>query len=771
MRELKELRSREHLYRRILETAREGIWQVDQEGRTTMVNASVAKMLGYREDQLIGCTMFEFMEDESAQTAKDFFLRRGRSDSQRTYRFIRKDGAQIWTLLSIFPEFSAKGRFRGAFALVTDITETQRARAALNQSKQQYQAVVETQNEIICRYTPDTTLLFANDAMVRHMGLAQKSLLTRPWIGWVHPDDRSAVLSLHAAPDPDHPFRTIEFRLIHADGEYRWLQWTAREISSETNLGREFQGIGWDITEKIRAEEELRAGQERLRMAQRMTGIGMWDWNMQTNEIYWSEEAHQACKLSPGPEHMNFERFLQRVHTEDRDAVLGALQTSLHQNQLYQEEFRFHGDAEDYHWLEVIGNVVHDEMDRPVRIIGFLQDITTRKQAEEERRALESQVQHGQKLESLGILAGGIAHDFNNILTGILGNAELAVSEISSENPARQNLEEIRIASMRAADLCRQMLAYSGKGRFLIATVDLGHLVREMSEILSVSLSKKVQLVYDFAAGLPAVQADATQLRQIVMNLITNASEAVGDQPGQIRIRIHPVECNAADFDDTVLGETLPAGTYVSLSVSDTGCGMDEETKARIFDPFFTTKFAGRGLGLAAVLGIVRGHHGAIRLSSVPGKGTTFEVLLPAAKTSAAPDVQTATPPHPWTSTGRVLLADDEPTVRQVGKRMLETLGFEVTLAENGQEALQAVQTAAPPFAAIILDLSMPELDGKEALHAIRTFDTATPVLLSSGYSETELLTAEDPHADFLPKPYQRDALTAKLRRLLESTE
>ncbi|MCD6326570.1 histidine kinase, partial [bacterium] len=256
-------------------------------------------------------------------------------------------------------------------------------------------------------------------------------------------------------------------------------------------------------------------------------------------------------------------------------------------------------------------------------VLAAIRDVT-------ERRRLESQMQHAQKLKSLGVLAGGIAHDFNNLLMTILGNADLAMSDLLPSSPARQNIGEVLKASRRAADLCKQMLAYSGKGKFIVRPLDLSVTAKEMSELLRISLSKKATLSFNFSPELPFVMADATQIRQIIMNLVTNASEAIGDQIGAIRLSTDFLECDRSFLDEAYLAADIPEGLYVTLEVSDTGKGMDKETLDKIFDPFFTTKFTGRGLGLAAVLGIVRGHKGTLSVHSGKGRGTTFKILLPA---------------------------------------------------------------------------------------------------------------------------------------------
>jgi two-component system cell cycle sensor histidine kinase/response regulator CckA len=418
-------------------------------------------------------------------------------------------------------------------------------------------------------------------------------------------------------------------------------------------------------------------------------------------------------------------------------------------------------------WLDLTAFPLKDAEGRVTGVIEHVKDVTARVQAEEEGRRLEAQVLHVQKLESLGVLAGGIAHDFNNLLMGILGNADLALQEMSPVAPGRAFLLEIEKASRRAADLCRQMLAYSGKGRFVVEPIDLSELVEEMAHLLQVSVSKKAVLRVHFASGLPPVMADATQLRQVIMNLITNASEAIGDRSGVISIATGLMECDRAYFRGSVLDENLPEGAYAFLEVTDTGVGMTPETLARIFDPFFTTKFQGRGLGLSAVLGIVRGHRGAVKVYTEPGKGSTFKVLLPAAR-EALPlrRGKPAAPSAAGTPGGAtVLLADDDPTIRSVGKAMLEKLGYAVLLARDGTEALEIFRSRARDVGAVLLDLTMPSMDGEECFRELRRIRGDVRVILSSGYNEQEVVQRFTGKglAGFIQKPYVMAALRDRL--------
>lgn len=411
-------------------------------------------------------------------------------------------------------------------------------------------------------------------------------------------------------------------------------------------------------------------------------------------------------------------------------------------------------------WLQTVKRPIIDENGFAEQLLGVATDISDRKKAEEERVKLETQIQHSQKLESLGILAGGIAHDFNNLLMGIVGNADLLLMDLEEHSPHRKKAKHIKAASRRLAELTNQLLAYSGRGAFLIDRVNLSQITDEMVNLLNTIISKKAVLHFNFPRELPTIKADVTQIRQIVMNLITNASDALGKESGEIFLNTGTVEIDN-DFDKKLkLIEKVKPGNYVFLEVRDTGCGMEQETLSKIFDPFFTTKFIGHGLGLAAVLGIVRSHKGSLSVDSVKDKGTSIKIFFP-----TADDENTANPgsavPILHTSlskrkTKHILIVDDEITMRSVTKTMLEKFDYGASLATNGNEALIQLRDNIDSFAAVLLDINMPEKDGRETLIEIRKLSKSIPVILTSGYTALDA-TKDFPAGSFsafIQKPF-----------------
>jgi PAS domain S-box-containing protein len=452
-----------------------------------------------------------------------------------------------------------------------------------------------------------------------------------------------------------------------------------------------------------------------------------------------------------------------------RDRFLQALEDSGGDLQHYEVCLR-HKDGSRV-WAEVNSQYYFDDRGEIAGVEGNVRNINERKKARQESDELIGQLQQAQKMESIGVLAGGIAHDFNNLLVAIMGNAELAMLDASEKGETRHYLEQIFKASCRGADLVGQMLAYSGQGRFAMGEQDLNTLIQDISELLASVIGKQVQLDQMLMQDLPKVYGDKNQLTQLIMNLMTNASESLQGRPGSICLSTGIRAMCREDFSSMYMPSDLADGDYVFVEVKDSGCGMDDETLARIFDPFFTTKESGSGLGLAALLGIVRGHHGTLAVNSQPGEGSCFTIYFPAL-TATGPgiaalpgDVATASP------RGTVLVVDDEEAVLEVSARMLESDGIRVLTACDGEQGVEMFRRHARDIAVVLLDLTMPVMSGEQAFHAIRAIRDDIPVLLSSGFSETEAVSrlSEYGLAGFVRKPYTRDTFLGEIHRHLPS--
>ncbi|MFO1487547.1 MAG: PAS domain S-box protein [Verrucomicrobiota bacterium] len=411
------------------------------------------------------------------------------------------------------------------------------------------------------------------------------------------------------------------------------------------------------------------------------------------------------------------------------------------------------------------------EFDGERFIMTFISDVTERNRIADEKLHIQRKLEETAKLESLGVLAGGIAHDFNNILTGILGNTEVAQQQLPKGSPLHPCLTDVITACLRASDLCKQMLAYAGKGRFILQHSDLSALVRETTSLIRLSISKKTSLHLELADGLPRVEIDESQIRQVVMNLVINASESFGDKAGDIHIRTGRAR-GATDGSGTLMiAHEGAADDFAYLEVEDNGCGISPENLKRIFDPFFTTKFVGRGLGLAAVQGIVRSHKGMLGVQSKVGQGTKFRLLLPCALTTVTESPAPPAAPASITRSGRILLVDDEPIVLITSRRILEHAGYQCLTANTGSEAVQLLSTTPDHIDLVVLDLTMPGISGGKTYELMRELRPHLKVILSSGYNENEAIAqfGDGELAGFLPKPVSAQLLLNMVNTALSS--
>ncbi|MCX5752378.1 MAG: PAS domain S-box protein [Candidatus Krumholzibacteria bacterium] len=521
-----------------------------------------------------------------------------------------------------------------------------------------------------------------------------------------------------------------------------------------------------DITERRLGEDALRTSEKRYRQLIEMLQEGIWTIDSDARTTFVNPRL--AEMLGYTVEEMlgkHLFSFMDDRWAEECKRLLDRRLRGIEE----EHDFEFIRKDGRRIFVRIKTAPIADENGVIVGAIAGVEDQTERKRSEDERRLFEARLRESQKLESLGILAGGVAHDFNNILLAIQGNLEFAVASLPPEAPARESLSEVERAAKRAADLCRQLLAYSGKGRFAIGSLNLSRAIEETARMLAVSISKKAELRLDLASDIPLVEADATQIQQVIMNLIVNASEALGEENGVIAVSAGTMECDRACLDGMINGERLPEGRYVFFEVADTGCGMDEETQRKICDPFFTTKSAGRGLGLPVILGVMRGHGGAIRIRSERGKGTMFRLVFPVSTSTVEQIDESPAPVADWRGSGTMLLVDDEEMVRAVAKRMLEQLGFSVLLATNGAEAIEIFRASLGTIACVVLDLTMPRMDGIETLAALRAISSDVKVILSSGYSEHEISKrfAGKGFSGFIEKPYRISELGDRLRNVL----
>lgn len=774
------LRRSETRYRELFDNARDLICSFDPEGRLTAVNHAFREVLGYEPDDLVGTRFGSIIPEEYREQIREKMRLKleGQTDITRhEIEVFAKDGRRV-PIEVVSRGIREDGAVVGIQAIGRDVTDRWLAEVALRKSEERFRKMVEDSAIPIAINTYDGHTVYFNHKFMEIFGYTVEDIPDiERWWALAYPDEdyRREVQAVwtDAIREADRTGREMapqEWRVTCKDGSVRDVEF------KYTPMADQWVVVFHDVTERREAERALRENERMLATLMRnLPGMAYRckndsDWTM----VFVSEGCLALCGYSSEDLLDNYKvSYADLIYPDDRHLVWSSVQQGVSGFVPYQMEYRIVAKSGEVKWVWEQGCGVYDTHGLLLALEGFIADITERRRAQEESRKLEAQVLQAQKLESMGILAGGIAHDFNNLLMAILGNADLALTDLSPVSPARDSIREIETASRKAADLCRQMLAYSGKGRFVVKAVNLNDLVQEMAHLLHISISKMAVLKFNFDKNLPSIHADATQMRQVVMNLLTNSSEAIGDRSGVIAISTGHRRCVPADFAASYLKEELPEGDYVYLEVADTGCGMDEDTLKRLFDPFFTTKFQGRGLGMAAVLGIVRGHCGAIAVKSEPGRGTTFTIWFPAVKEAGDSEGVSSGAPQEWRGQGTVLIVDDEETLRRVGQRMLERFGFEVVTAEDGEQALELFRQSPDRFVCVILDLTMPRMDGEEAHRRMKEIRGDVPVILSSGYNEQEVISrfVGQGLAGFIQKPYQAGDLMEKIREILSRSK
>lgn len=655
-----------------------------------------------------------------------------------------------------------RGEVVGITGAAVNITERKKTEQALAASEVRFRRIVETAAEGIMIQDAGGAITFANRRFAEMLGYRVEELLGKRSFDYLDPDDEHrGRLSFESRKYGDTLLR--DFRFHRRDGASVWCTIAGSALRGD---GGQFLGVlamVTDITQRKQAEMALQESEAHMRMALDAGRMGIWDWDMVRGETHWNDRQFSCLGLQRGSCKPDFETWSARIHPEDLPRVKDELEHARKERTLYRSEHRVVWPDQSIHWIEARGQYFYDAQGKAVRMRGVMADITDRKQTEEA-------LLHRQKLESVGLLAGGIAHDFNNLLAGILGGASYVRDILPETHPATPMLKVVEQASERAALLTRQLLAYSGRGRFVLEKLDLAALVRDTCELIRASIPKSVTLVNGTAPDVPPIIGDPGQMQQLIMNLLINAGEAIGEgNHGIVRVHTGFRDVSADEVQTQFRAYDITAGRYVVLEVTDNGCGMDQATLSRIFDPFFTTKFTGRGLGLAAAQGIVSGHRGAMEVRSAPARGTTFRILFPAASRElpVEPPGQAAT--ESARHHGIVLVVDDEDIVRRTVTASLERAGFTVLQASSGVEAIQVFSERSREISLVVLDMSMPEMGGAEVLRELRAWRSKFPVLVYSGFSESEVSRKFEglEVSGVLQKPFTSKQLTRRVEEIL----
>lgn len=755
---------------------------LDADQRILAVNEAMARALGKEPASLLNQPCYRVVHGTDAPPTSCPFLPMTATRSAQVSEMLEPNMGGLFRV-SVVPVLDQSGKVTAALHSARDITEQRATEDALRESERHYRLLAEGTSDVIWTLDLDGRFTYVSPSVEKLRGYTPEEVLQQTLQEAVCPGSLEVCLhgleyvSTAATTSDEPPQQPVEVEQPCKDGTTVWTEVVAQPILDDEGKAVGILGASRDITARRRAEELLRESEEKYRTlvenSHDLVYIYRGDRCIFANRRVLEVTGYTEDEIAEMD-------IFSVVHPDDRDRLrdYGA-------KRMRGEEAppgysaRIVDRTGKTHWMEFSVKLI-TFLGQPA-VMGVARDITDRVKAEDERIEMERRFQHMQKLESLGVLAGGIAHDFNNLLMAMMGHLDLALEDAPVDSEVYFHVAEAERTAHRAAELTRQMLAYSGRGHFRLEPVDLNELVREMEHLLRSSISKNATFNMDLEEPLPPLLADPAQLEQIFLNLVVNASEALGSERGEIRLATGLVDADRAYLTRCRPECRVRPGRYVFLEVTDTGVGMDAETQQRLFEPFFTTKFTGRGLGLAAVMGIVRGHDGTLLVDSEPGRGTTIRVLLPPSRLSLeqAPSGERRETAAPRTGAqevstrprGKILVVDDEEAVRTVAVRMLGRLGFDALVAADGEDAVSLVASGTEEVACVILDLTMPKLGGLATYQKLRSLRPDLAVILSSGYEQSEcgsLPEGETPR--FLQKPYSLDQLRTELTEALRNS-
>ena len=749
----------------IFDHAALGIAQISLDGSWLRVNHRYCQMLGYSEAEMLRKTLADITHpdhiDESLAGRRQLVAGEISSHTMDK-RYVRSDGTVFWGRLNRSLVRDQDNQPQYIIAVVEDITEKSQAEQSLRDAERRLVLAQNAAHLGIWDRDLSKNVIITSGNYNSLYGLApdHPPLTCDEWLDLVHPDDRQRVENLLRDAHQQIRAWDTEFRVVWPDGSVHWLLGKGTVFLDESGRRARFMGVNLDITERKRAEEVLRESEERFRDLADTVPVMIWVAGPNKGLTFLNKT---WLNFVGRPEEQVLDNgWTESVHPDDLDDCVASYFAAFDARRNFEVEERLRRADGEYRTVLCTGIPRYARDGAFAGYIGSTMDITDLRRTQQ--KALERQ-----KLESLGVLAGGIAHDFNNLLGGILAEAELGQADLSTGWSPVKELHRIKEGAIRGAEIVRQLMTYSGQDKAgPVESVDLSRLVEEMLELLKISASKHAVLKVNLQKKLPAVSANSAQLRQVVMNLVINASEAIGEKEGLIIVTTSHIVLPQGS------GPHLPSGDYLKLEVSDTGCGMTQEMQAKIFDPFFSTKFAGRGLGLAVVQGIVRDHGGAITLVSALGRGTKFEIFLPSVGESAqlshgaiaqAPSREH----HP--RVGTVLVVEDEGVLRVAVSRMLQKDGFRVIEAGDGSSALELVRAHKDQIDVMLLDITLPGVSSREVFEQAQRLRPNIKVILTSAYGrEAVNASFEGLRVDrFIRKPFQfvdlmdllQDALSA----------
>jgi two-component system, cell cycle sensor histidine kinase and response regulator CckA len=756
----KALRESEEKYRNILESIQEAYYEVDLKGNFTFFNDSMSSFFGYTRDELLGSHYSGYVDKEFVPRIFDVFHKvflTGEPDKGFDWETIRKDGTRGSVESSVSLIRDSRGNPIGFRGVARDVTERKQAVEALRRSEERYRNILESIQDAYAEVDLQGRFLFFNDSLCRMIGHSREVLLGMNYRDIATPEvARKAYEFFHEIYVTGKPSTLMDYEVIRKDGTKRVFELSVSLMSDDAGKATGFRGLARDITKRKEAEEALRISEARFRDLAELLPETVYETDLKGRITFVNKSGLERFGYS-GQDICNGLNVLDVVSRDERQMLLENIDKLLKGEKTGLKEYlvvRKNGTTFPVfaHSAPILGD------GKPLGFRGFLVDIS-------EKKNLEEQLLHAQRMESIGTLAGGVAHDFNNLLTGIQGNVSIMMMEIDKGGPLhKKRLENMERCVKRGTDLTRQLLGFARGGKYEVKVTDLSDFIRKSTDMF-IRARKEIRLHLQGGKGIWPVDVDQGQMEQVLLNLYLNAWQAMPGG-GDLYVGLENVDLG----DDSAKPYELSSGRYVKVSVRDTGIGMDDAVKARIFDPFFTTKdrASGTGLGLASVYGIVKNHGGSIHVESKAGFGTEFMIFMPASSKDVEHEV--AVGDEVEKGTGCILLVDDEEMILDVGCEMLSELGYRVVKARGGKEGLVQFQRLIPVVDLVILDMIMPDMSGMEVFERLKEIYPGVRVLLSSGYSlegqAKEIM--ERGCRGFIQKPFSLQDLSKKIREVID---
>jgi two-component system, cell cycle sensor histidine kinase and response regulator CckA len=754
------------LFQVTFDLAVDGMAVVEPDGRYIVVNQRVTELTGYANEELMGMNCKEIVVPEYVEGTRlntnvpsDDVPSDG-SIVTNECCILRKDGTTLPA--EVFRRRLPNGRI---LETLRDVSKRKEAEATLRRSESRYRALVESQIDLVSRYRGDTILTFVNDAYCKFFGKSREELIGKTFMFMVAPEfhDLVAKETQELAKNPTALIVGEYINFTH-QGDERHIQWIVHSITDDSGQVLELQAVGRDVTQLKQTQEAL----HQANIVVESSPVVLFRWKAARG---WPVEyvSKNIIQFGYSVDELQTGRFafIDMVHPDDQVRFTQEVREySAKGTERFQREYRILTKTGEVRWIDARTVIQRDADGLVLGYQGILIDITKRKAAEEERKRLQNQLYQVQKMESVGRLAGGVAHDFNNMLTAILGHTEIALLKLNHSDPVYDALSIVEDCALRSADIVRQLMAFARQQTISPKVLDMNDTVASMLKMLRRLIGEDIEFTWRPGAGLWPIKIDPSQIDQLLVNLCINARDAI-ENIGRITIK----------SDNTVLDDSFCAenpgslpGKYVMLTVSDDGCGMDQETRSLIFEPFFTTKEVGKGtgLGLATVYGIVKQNEGYVSVASEQNKGSTFRIYLPRCDENLAEDHSEKHFEFPKTFGETILLVEDEKMILDTSKTMLETLGYRVLAAASPSEAIEYAKTNE--IGLLLTDVVMPEMNGRDLARHLADIHINLKCLFLSGYAADGMANRGQPDSTmhFLQKPFTMNALATKLREVLD---